>query len=69
MIDDFNNENSQKKTDQKNNDQNTFKFRIFRLFYNMLRKEDLNTAVCVLFLLIEMAQMVSYSFSQQVYHF
>jgi hypothetical protein len=69
MIDDFNNENSQKKTDQKNIDQNTFKFRIFRLFYNMLKKEDLNTAVCVLFLLFEMAQMVSYSFSQQVYLF
>ncbi len=69
MIDDFHNENSQQKTDQKNIDQNTFKFRIFRLFYNMLKKEDLNTAVCVLFLLFEMAQMVSYSFSQQVYLF
>ena len=66
MNDDFINDNSHKKSDQKNNDMNTFKFRIFNLFYNMLRKEDLNTSVCALFLLIEMAQLVSYSFSQQV---
>lgn len=44
----------------------SLKVRIFSLFFYILKKEDLNSIICVFFLLLEMFQLISYSFSDPV---
>jgi hypothetical protein len=41
--------------------------RIFNFYYYVLRKKDLNLLLCVLFLILETLQMISYAFSEPVY--
>jgi hypothetical protein len=40
--------------------------RIFNFYYFVLRKKDLNLFLCVLFLILETLQMISYAFSDPV---
>ncbi len=41
--------------------------RIFTFYFYVLRKKDINLLLCVLFLILETLQMISYAFSEPVY--
>jgi len=45
------------------NEQVSLKTRVFCFFYYVLKKKDINLLVCVIFLLLEMIQLISYAFS------